>query len=125
MGCRAVGAPAPPGLRPRPRARPPALAGPHRCTHPAPPAALPQGRAARERGRPTPMTGPVAEARIVLDRVSKRYEPGRQETVLAALRRPAPRHEHWALRDVDLSVQPGEAVAVLGDRKSTRLNSGP
>ena len=60
------------------------------------------------------MTGPVAEARIVLDRVSKRYEPGRQETVLAALRRPAPRHEHWALRDVDLSVQPGEAVAVLG-----------
>jgi sulfonate transport system ATP-binding protein len=59
------------------------------------------------------MTVRTADRSIVLDGVSKRYELGRQETVLGTVRRRA-RHDHWALLDVDLAVAPGEAVAVLG-----------
>ena len=60
------------------------------------------------------MTASSAGRSIVLDGVSKRYELGRQETLLAAARRRTRRDERWALRDVDLTVARGETVAVLG-----------
>ena len=31
--------------------------------------------------------------------------------------------ENWAIKDVDFLADKGEIIAILGDRKSTRLNS--
>ena len=58
-------------------------------------------------------TAPVPPGAIRLDGASKRYAIGRNRSLLQGFRRPAGA-EHWALREADLDIRPGEAVGVLG-----------
>jgi ABC-2 type transport system ATP-binding protein len=60
----------------------------------------------------------VAPGKIVVDRVSQRFRVSERpyrtiKDVVVARRRSAVR-EVWALRDVELAVEPGEALGLVG-----------